>query len=185
MLKTCLFFVNVKNLDMKHEDYIKSKKWRQLKALVLKRDNNTCQDCKVVEAKEIHHLHYKNYLNENLEDLVSLCRVCHGKRHGIKKSHLPVNEEEKIFDGVFSSYSEMIHSEIDRINEKDNYEQLKKIQTQDDTIRLMAKLPPAVYTVKPSQLPMLIEVWDVLHWYDRDHEYTLNESRTKVRKDKR
>ena len=105
---------------MKHSDYIRSKNWKKLRLKVFERDNKWCQDCGVVEATEVHHLHYRNYLNEKMEDLISLCRICHGKRHGLIKDHHTVLDEEKMFGGYFNCYSHMVHSEIERIMNKND-----------------------------------------------------------------
>lgn len=105
---------------MKHSEYIKTKKWQQLRAKVFERDNKWCRDCGLVEATEVHHLNYQNYLNESIDDLVSLCRVCHGKRHGLIKTHNFIKTESEMFGGVFDSYSEMIHAEFDRLMDKDD-----------------------------------------------------------------
>jgi 5-methylcytosine-specific restriction endonuclease McrA len=103
---------------MKHSDYIKTTDWKQLRALILERDAYICQDCKRNTATEVHHLHYKNYMREAMSDLISLCRICHGKRHGKKKTILPVRKKDFV-DGIFETYEDMVTNEIKRINKKE------------------------------------------------------------------
>lgn len=36
-------------------------------------------------------------------------------------------------------------------------------------------LPEGRYPVKPSQVPMIKTIWEALHWYDKEHDYTMTE----------
>ena len=65
----------------KYQEYLRSKQWKEKRALVMVRDNNTCQHCRKAIAEEVHHLTYVNLFNEPLDDLISLCSVCHSKVH--------------------------------------------------------------------------------------------------------
>jgi DEAD/DEAH box helicase domain-containing protein len=61
--------------------------WEQLRALIRKRDDYTCQNCGLVEQTRAHHVHHRkplktfpSYMEANLpENLVTLCPVCHQK----------------------------------------------------------------------------------------------------------
>jgi hypothetical protein len=66
----------------KYQVYLSSYEWKCKRKLVLARDNNLCQECRVKPADEIHHLTYKNLFDEPLEDLQSLCQTCHSNKHG-------------------------------------------------------------------------------------------------------
>jgi hypothetical protein len=60
-----------------HSEYLNSEQWKKKRALVLNRDNYTCQSCLTSKATEVHHLTYKHWKNEPLFELVSVCRNCH------------------------------------------------------------------------------------------------------------
>lgn len=64
-----------------HDAYLKTPEWRNLRALVLKRDGGKCQGCLVANATQVHHLHYRRWKRELACDLVSLCDRCHERAH--------------------------------------------------------------------------------------------------------
>ncbi len=70
---------------IRHRDYLKSKRWKEIRMSVLNRDCFICQDCGK-NAKDVHHTDY-NYLGTDQEEefCISLCRKCHAKRHNIKE----------------------------------------------------------------------------------------------------
>jgi 5-methylcytosine-specific restriction endonuclease McrA len=73
---------NYKNTRVyKYLTYLQSDKWKAKRTLVLIRDHNLCQQCRIEPALDIHHLTYDNLYNEPLEDLQSLCRECHINIH--------------------------------------------------------------------------------------------------------
>jgi hypothetical protein len=41
------------------------------------------------------------------------------------------------------------------------------------------------YTINESQSKKIKQVWQLLHWYDQEHEYTISQDNLKLRKDKR
>ena len=56
---------------------------KELKTIIRKRDNHTCQECKCKQeqlgyALDVHHIDY-NKKNCNHDNLISLCRSCHIK----------------------------------------------------------------------------------------------------------
>ncbi len=61
--------------------------WEQLRTLIRKRDDYTCQNCGMVEQGRSHHVHHRkplrtfpSYVEANLPgNLVTLCPVCHKK----------------------------------------------------------------------------------------------------------
>lgn len=55
----------------------------------------------------------------------------------------------------------------------------------DDILRYMKRMPAAEWKVSPSQRDKIKYIWRLLHDYDTEHEYTFNESFTKIRKEKR
>ena len=67
----------------KYKEFLKSTYWKQIKLVVLERDNYTCRGCGTTTQLEVHHLTYKNHLSEhkNLDDLATLCRNCHELSH--------------------------------------------------------------------------------------------------------
>jgi hypothetical protein len=57
--------------------------------------------------------------------------------------------------------------------------------TADIMLRTMRTLPEGIYTVKADQRLLIMAYWHNLHQFDPQHEYTMNSSLTKIRKDKR
>lgn len=64
-------------ISLEYEKYLESKTWKKKRALVLERDNYTCQSCLSSHAHQVHHLTYEHIYNEPLFDLVSVCMDCH------------------------------------------------------------------------------------------------------------
>lgn len=68
----------------------KSGRWQQLRRLVFKSQENSCEDCGQQGLLELHHLTYRGpgyprdsprYTWETKDDVVGLCRHCHHQRH--------------------------------------------------------------------------------------------------------
>ena len=57
--------------------------WQAIRLLVLRRDDNQCQNCGALSNLCVHHLSYTHQGNEleHLEDLTTLCRSCHARVH--------------------------------------------------------------------------------------------------------
>lgn len=66
----------------KYEAHLQSHRWRELRAMVLKRCNRVCEGCGAREAVQAHHLTYERLGDEMLFDLVGVCLICHEKIHG-------------------------------------------------------------------------------------------------------
>jgi len=66
--------------------FLRSKYWRIVREMVLKRDGNKCVRCNCKTSLQIHHKTYKNHFreHENLRDLETLCKTCHEKHHSKK-----------------------------------------------------------------------------------------------------
>ena len=66
-----------------YKSFLNSKYWKQVKSIVLQRDNFTCRGCGSKVNLEVHHLTYKNHYkeHEHLDDLATLCRNCHELSH--------------------------------------------------------------------------------------------------------
>ncbi|PZC48503.1 MAG: 5-methylcytosine-specific restriction endonuclease McrA [Chloroflexi bacterium] len=67
-----------------------SDRWQQLRRLVFKSQENSCEDCGQHGLLELHHLTYRGsgfprdgplYTWETKDDVVGLCRKCHHQRH--------------------------------------------------------------------------------------------------------
>ena len=75
-----------------YEVYRRSRRWRTLRAQVLRRDRNKCRWCGVhlKSGMHVHHfpwryrswLFYRLRLPEWKRDLIALCPSCHGRAHG-------------------------------------------------------------------------------------------------------
>lgn len=78
---------NYKNTKRyKYHEYLSSDKWKEKRKLVLERDKNVCQFCRLLQAVDVHHLHYNNLFNEPLEDLRGICLDCHHLIHNKRNS---------------------------------------------------------------------------------------------------
>ena len=63
----------------------KSNEWKEIKSIVLERDNYTCRCCGRTKDDEnahlsVHHREYTHLFHEsdnNYEDLITLCKICH------------------------------------------------------------------------------------------------------------
>ncbi len=64
-----------------YHEYLKSDAWWAKRSLVMARENNICQGCRLVRAEEVHHLTYARIFDELLIDLVAFCEPCHRKIH--------------------------------------------------------------------------------------------------------
>lgn len=79
----------VKSLTQKpYKEFLKSKYWKNVRSIILKRDSYLCQNCKSSKNLHVHHLTYDNHFREHekLNDLVTLCKSCHEKEHGISQT---------------------------------------------------------------------------------------------------
>lgn len=67
--------------------YLKSQDWKNLRAAILARDENTCQVCNLYSPQnDVHHIQYRKLYNVKPEDLVVLCRSCHDNVHKMLKA---------------------------------------------------------------------------------------------------
>jgi len=74
----------------KHQEYLKSDRWKKLRLKVLERDKFVCKDCSKKASLnyyiilDVHHTNY-DYIEtkEEINYCISLCRECHKKRHNI------------------------------------------------------------------------------------------------------
>ncbi len=64
----------------KYNDYLKSSEWKELKELVLKKNNYKCAKCNNT-AYTAHHKIYRRWGRENIQDLIPICISCHQKLH--------------------------------------------------------------------------------------------------------
>ena len=70
------------------EEFYHNKKWKKLRAAILRRDKYQCQKCKrygrIRPALTVHHIkHLDEYpeLAYDPKNLVSLCAACHNEEH--------------------------------------------------------------------------------------------------------
>ena len=81
-------------------DFYKSKLWRNVREIALKRDNYLCQYC----GKGAEIVHHKIHLQPenindysisvNLDNLISVCHDCHDKIHAKDKGFGRIQEEK-------------------------------------------------------------------------------------------
>lgn len=69
----------------KYHEFLQSDYWKYVRAQIIERDNNCCQECGTKYNLQVHHLTYENhgYEHEHPEDLITLCRGCHEEAHSI------------------------------------------------------------------------------------------------------
>jgi 5-methylcytosine-specific restriction protein A len=77
-----------------NQAFYNSKKWKDKRQYILRRDHYLCQECKKygrnVEAKIVHHIkEVEDYPELKLvnSNLVSVCKACHNKVHPEKGGH--------------------------------------------------------------------------------------------------
>lgn len=65
-----------------------SKKWKRKRAVILRRDNYLCTECRKYgrkrQATTVHHIKHADEYPElayNNDNLTSLCAACHNKEH--------------------------------------------------------------------------------------------------------
>lgn len=66
-----------------YHNYLTTERWKNIRQLVINRENNVCQGCRKSEIANVHHLNYDWIGYEFLFDLVGLCEPCHRRIHGI------------------------------------------------------------------------------------------------------
>jgi len=95
------------DIDKFYEAYMSSSRWRQLRFLILNRDNYICRDC----GKFADHVHHNSYEHFNTKhesiDCISLCQNCHFNRH-----------KDNLYDG---GYSQHWFTHIFNLGIKENY----------------------------------------------------------------
>ena len=80
--------------DKNSQAFYRSKEWKDVRDLALKRDNYLCQSClskKILKKAElVHHIKYlRDYpeLRSRLDNLVSWCNKCHNEHHKISDNN--------------------------------------------------------------------------------------------------
>lgn len=67
---------------VQYREYLRSKKWKEIRKLVLIRDGYACVACGCRYGDlQIHHVTYIRLGEELLEDLLTLCDDCHKAEH--------------------------------------------------------------------------------------------------------
>lgn len=68
-----------------YSEFLKSGYWIMVRNKILKRDNNSCVDCRETKNLHVHHKTYIHHFNEHehLSDLITLCKSCHERIHSI------------------------------------------------------------------------------------------------------
>lgn len=71
-----------------YKQFMRSPRWRQIRAAKLDSVKGVCEDCKNAQATEVHHENYTRFGgDEFLSDLRALCRDCHGLIQKTSKEH--------------------------------------------------------------------------------------------------
>ena len=63
--------------------FYSSSKWRNLRKIILERDNHECQECGEIENLEVHHIISINKCGDKFDtdNLITLCHSCHNAQH--------------------------------------------------------------------------------------------------------
>lgn len=69
-----------------YDQYLRSPEWKAKRQVVIQRENNICQGCRIRPIEEVHHATYSNIGDELFFQLVGLCSLCHRKVHRIEPS---------------------------------------------------------------------------------------------------
>ena len=62
---------------------------------------------------------------------------------------------------------------------------MKTTQEQDKAVKWLKQQPPGVINITEAQSDKIRQVWQLLHWFDSEHYYTISQDNTKLRKDKK
>jgi 5-methylcytosine-specific restriction endonuclease McrA len=65
----------------KYDEYLRSPRWRSLRAKVLRRAGGVCESCLERRATQVHHKTYERVFTEAAFDLVAICDACHARLH--------------------------------------------------------------------------------------------------------
>lgn len=73
---------------MTYKKYLRSKYWKKIRLIILKKYKYTCQKCGSNKTLEVHHIEYvpRGKEHKNLSILTLLCGSCHMENHGIDTS---------------------------------------------------------------------------------------------------
>jgi hypothetical protein len=55
----------------------------------------------------------------------------------------------------------------------------------DEIVKNLKAMKTGTFTIRQAQSSKIKQVWQLLHWYDPEHEYTISQDNLKLRKDKR
>ena len=83
------------NDDKEYEEYINSDEWKELREIILNRDNYSCVYCGSKNDLEVHHLTYKNFKNEFNAELATLCHFHHSQIHAIDNINIKIEFDEQ------------------------------------------------------------------------------------------
>lgn len=73
---------------MDYQTYIKSMRWKKLRAAKLRVTKGQCEVCSHFDIhNHVHHVVYRNLLDVTLDDLKVLCEECHDHVHVTLKAH--------------------------------------------------------------------------------------------------
>lgn len=66
-----------------YQVYLRSKKWKALRKVVIKRDNYRCTGCGYIGHLQVHHIDYRGVFEMEFipEQLVTYCGICHTDEH--------------------------------------------------------------------------------------------------------
>lgn len=86
--------------SMPYREYLKTRHWRRLRVVAIKKAKHKCAVCGDTENLNVHHLTYERKGCEKLEDLQVLCRECHENVHE--------GEINGVYDPVSRLYKQLV-----------------------------------------------------------------------------
>ena len=64
----------------KHQVYLMTQYWSEIRSVVLVRDGNKCVKCGSTSSLQVDHKKYGKWGEEKIDDLQTLCVLCHAKK---------------------------------------------------------------------------------------------------------
>lgn len=65
-----------------YHDYLRSDRWRAIRARKLAESVRRCEKCNSTQQLQVHHKTYVRLGRERMSDLQVLCDTCHARHHG-------------------------------------------------------------------------------------------------------
>lgn len=121
--------------NKEYKELLKDPRWQKMKALVMIRDNFTCQHCGATDKTlHVHHLKYNGApWDVAYEDLITLCEDCHKEVHSVEEK-----KEWSLSEWDLQEYLESEHND-DLLFSWKEARNAKKMREREDIQSLLKK----------------------------------------------